>query len=129
MNDERERTFSIVYDAGLQIHRELGPGLLESVYETILATRLQRLGLNVIRQRPVDIVVDGIRFIGAYRVDLFVDDWLVVELKAVEKISGLHIRQTLTYVKLLDQPVGLLINFGEQWYKDGTHRVINNKVR
>lgn len=129
MDVERERVFSTVYNAGLQIHRELGPGLLESVYETVLATRLQHLGLKVDRQKPVEIFVDGIRFPDAYRVDLFVEDWLVVELKAVEKITGLHMRQALTYVKLLNQPTGLLINFGEQWFKDGAHRVINNHVR
>ncbi len=129
MDVERERVFSTVYDAGLQIHRELGPGLLESVYETILATKVQRLGLRVVRQKSVDIVADGIRFPDAYRVDLFVEDWLVVELKAVEKITGLHMRQALTYVKLLNQPVGLIINFGEQWFKEGAHRVINNHLR
>lgn len=129
MDEERERVFGSVYDAGLKLHRELGPGLLESVYETVLAARLVKLGLKVERQKPVHIEVDGIRFADAYKVDIFVEDWLVVELKAVEKISGLHMRQTLTYVKLLHQPVGLLINFGEQWYKDGAHRVINNAVR
>lgn len=125
---DRERTISLVYDIGLQIHRELGPGLLESVYETIFALRLGRAGLKTDRQKPVDILIDGIRIADAYRVDIFVDDWLVIELKALEKLSGVHIRQTLTYLKLLQQPVGLLINFGEEYFKNGARRIINNDL-
>jgi GxxExxY protein len=126
LDDLRERVFSTVYDAGLQLHRELGPGLLESLYESVLAARLEKLGLHVERQRAIEIVIDGVRCVDAYRVDMLVEGWLVVELKAVEKLSGVHIRQALTYVKLINQPVGLLINFGAEWYKDGTHRIINN---
>jgi GxxExxY protein len=126
LDDLRERVFSTVYDAGLQLHRELGPGLLESLYESVLAARLEKLGLHVERQRAIEIVIDGVRYVDAYRVDMLVEGWLVVELKAVEKLSGVHIRQALTYVKLINQPVGLLINFGAEWYKDGTHRIINN---
>ena len=126
MDRERERTIALVYDIGLRVHRELGPGLLESVYETVFALRLEHAGLKVVRQRPVDIVIDGVNFAEAYRVDLLVDDWLVIELKALEKLSGVHIRQTLTYVKLLKQPIGLLINFGEEYFKNGARRIINN---
>ena len=126
MHSERERTIALVYYIGLQIHRELGPGLLESVYEAVFALRLERAELKVARQRPVDIVIDGVHFADAYRVDLFVDDWLVIELKALEKLSGVHIRQTLTYAKLLKQPIGLLINFGEEYFKNGARRIINN---
>lgn len=78
------------------------------------------LGVKVEAQKPVNIVVDEIIFADAYRVDLFLDDRLVVELKALEKISGLHIRQTLTYVKLLEQPVGLLLNFGSERWSGGS---------
>lgn len=99
---------------------------MESIYEAILALRLERAGSKVDRQKPVDIMVDGVHFTDAYRVDLFVDDWLVIELKALEKLSGVHIRQTLTYVKLLQQPVGLLMNFGEEFFKNGARRIINN---
>lgn len=126
MDGQKERTIALVYDIGLRTHRELGPGLLESVYEAIFAFRLERAGLKVERQKPVDIMVDGVHFTDAYRVDLFVDDWLVIELKALEKLSGVHIRQTLTYVKLLQQPIGLLINFGEEYFKNGARRIINN---
>jgi GxxExxY protein len=129
MNDDRERLVATVYDIGLRIHREIGPGLLESVYEAVLTIRLEAIGLKVDRQKPVDIVVDGVRYPDAYRVDLFVEDWLVVELKALEKLSGVHIRQALTYIKLLNQPVGLLINFGEEYYKNGARRIINNHYR
>ncbi len=121
-----ERLITLVVDVGYHIHDELGPGLLESVYHTVLATRLERLGIKVELQKPVDIVVDDVRFSEAYRVDLFLDDHLVVELKAVEKISGLHIRQALTYVKLLDQPLGLLLNFGSEKWSEGVRRIMNN---
>ena len=75
----------------------------------------------------MDIVIDGIAFAAAYRVDLFLDDHLVVELKAMEKISGLHIRQTLTYVTLLNQPLGLLLNFGSEKWSEGVRRIMNNQ--
>jgi GxxExxY protein len=121
-----ERLITLVVDVGYHVHTELGPGLLESVYERVLANRLTRLGVKVELQKSVDIVVDDISFPDAYRVDLFLDDHLVVELKAIEKISGLHIRQALTYVQLLDQPVGLLVNFGCERWSDGVRRIMNN---
>ncbi len=95
-----------VIDAGYHLHKEIGPGLLESVYEAVLAARLERLGLKVVRQMPVHIKIDDMDFANAYRVDLFVNDWLVVELKALENLSGVHIRQTQTYVKLLKSTHG-----------------------
>lgn len=121
-----ERLFTIAYDAGLQVHKELGPGLMESVYETILANRLARAGHKVERQKPVTIVVDGITLPDAYRVDLLIDGRLVVELKALEKIANLHIRQTLTYVRLLNQPLGILMNFGNETFAESTRRIMNN---
>ena len=121
-----ERLVTLVIDVGYHVHNELGPGLLESVYHTVLANRLERLGVSVERQKTVDIVVDGVRFVDAYRVDLFLDDQLVVELKAVENISGLHVRQTLTYVKLLNRPLGLLLNFGGERWSDCVRRIMNN---
>jgi GxxExxY protein len=122
-----ERLISAVIDAGFRLHKELGPGLLESVYETLLAGRLERLGIKVVRQMPVNITVDGIDFIDAYRVDLFLNDWLVVELKALERLSGVHIRQALTYVKLINQPTGLLLNFGAEKFSEGVRRIYNNR--
>jgi iron complex transport system substrate-binding protein len=111
---EHARLISSVIDAGFRLHKELGPGLLESVYEAVLASRLERLGVKVIRQMPVNITVDGINFVDAYRADLFLDDWLVIELKALEKLTGVHVRQAHTYVRLLNQPYGLILNFGAE---------------
>ena len=125
-NAEHERLFSIVFNIGLQLHRELGPGLLESVYETVLASRLEQVGFKIDRQKPVSISVDGITFPDAYRVDLLVNDLLVIELKSLEKLTGLHVRQTLTYVRLLNQPLGILMNFGCEFFAEGTRRIMNN---
>ena len=126
---ETEHLAGIVIDIGYHIHNELGPGLLESVYETVLATRLANSGIKVDRQKAVNIKIDGILFSDAYRVDILVDDRLVIELKAVEKLTGLHIRQTLTYVSLLQQPLGLLMNFGGESWKGSVRRIMNNKHR
>jgi GxxExxY protein len=105
----------------------LGPGLLESVYETVLASRLQKIGIHVVRQMPVDILIDGMSFADAYRVDLYLDNWLVVELKAHERLLGVHVRQAQTYVKLLNQPYGLIMNFGCETFGEGIRRVYNNR--
>lgn len=125
-NAEHERLFSIVFNIGLQLHRELGPGLMESVYETVLASRLERAGFKIDRQRPVSITVDDITFPDAYRVDLLVNDLLVIELKSLEKLTSLHIRQALTYVRLLNEPLGILMNFGNVTFAEGTRRIMNN---
>jgi GxxExxY protein len=114
-----------VLDLSLRLHRELGPGMLESVYETVLAGRLSAMGYAVARQRPVDIVFDGQRFSGAFRIDLLVDERLVVEIKSVERLTAAHAKQLLTYLRLLNQPVGLLINFGGETLKEGVKRVVN----
>lgn len=122
----REEMISAVINAGYHLHKQVGPGLLESVYEAVLAGRLEQLGYKVIRQMPVHISIDGMDFAHAYRVDLFVNDWLVVELKALEKLSGVHVRQTRTYIKFLNQPIGLVLNFGSEFYKEGVRRVYCN---
>jgi GxxExxY protein len=124
---EQERLISAVIDAGFRLHKNLGPGLLESVYETVLAGRLKRMNISVVRQMPVNISVDDIEFVDAYRVDLFVDGWLVVELKAYERLLGVHVRQAQTYVKLLNQPFGLIMNFGCKTFAEGIRRVYNNR--
>lgn len=126
-HSEHEKLFKAVFNAGMQLHKELGPGLMESVYETVLASRLSRHGYNVDRQMPVRIVVDGISFPDAYRVDLFVNKLLVVELKSLDKLTSLHHRQALTYVRLLNQPLGILMNFGGELLSEGTRRVMNNE--
>ena len=115
-----------VLDVALRLHKELGPGLLESVYEGILAARLQAMGYNVVRQYPVAIDFEGIRFDAAFRVDLLVDARLVVEVKSIERLAPVHAKQLLTYLRLLKQPVGLLINFGGATLKEGVRRLVNN---
>lgn len=115
-----------VVDASIRIHRELGPGLLESVYELVLAASLQRSGYKVDRQKPIDIEFDGMRFSGAFRIDILVDDRLIVEIKSVEQIGKAHAKQLLTYLRLTGQPVGLLLNFAGATMKEGIRRVVND---
>ncbi len=115
----------IVVDAAYHIHRRLGPGLLESVYEVILAYALSSRGLNAERQVPVPIVFDGMKFDEGFRPDLIVEDKVIVELKSVEKIAPVHKKQLLTYLRLADKRLGLLINFGASLIKDGIFRVAN----
>ena len=126
LKKSQEDHLSAVIDTGYHLHKEIGPGLLESVYEAVLAGRLERQGLKIVRQMPVHIRIDEMDFANAYRVDLFVNDWLVVELKAVENLSGIHIRQTQTYIKLLNQPMGLVLNFGSALYRHGVRRVYSS---
>jgi iron complex transport system substrate-binding protein len=114
-----------VVDVALRIHRGLGPGLLESAYEVILAALLARRGLRVERQVPVDFSFEGIEFEQAFRVDLLVEDRVVVEVKSVERIARVHPKQVLTYLRLMNLRVGLLLNFGAPTMKEGTKRVVN----
>ena len=109
----------------MRLHSEIGPGLLESVYETLLAGRLSMMGYKVDRQRPINIVFDGIDFSEVARVDLLIEDQLVVEIKSVEKLHPVHAKQVLTYLRLLHMPVGLLINFGELTLRQGIRRLVN----
>ena len=104
------------------------PGLLESVYETVLAAKLQQLGYMVVRQEPIDIEFEGLRFGAAFRVDLLVDDRLLVEIKSVERLNAAHAKQLITYLRLMKQPVGLLINFGGATLKEGVRRVVNGHI-
>ena len=115
-----------VLDASLQLHRDLGPGLLESVYEVILAGMLSERGYRVDRQKPIDIDYRGLRFDAAFRIDLLVDERLIVEIKSVERLTAAHSKQLLTYLRLTQQPVGLLINFAGATLKEGVHRIVNN---
>jgi GxxExxY protein len=115
-----------VVDAALQLHRDLGPGLLESVYETLLAAELVGRGYAVSRQQPVDIEYRGIRFECAFRADLVVDAQVLVEIKSVERLNAVHAKQLLTYLRLMKQPMGLLINFGGETMKEGLRRIVND---
>lgn len=107
----------IVVDECIRIHRELGPGLLESVYETVLEGSLKRCGLRVDRQVPVDIYYDGLTFASAFRIDLRVEGALILEIKSVEKLANLHAKQLLTYLRLTDTRLGLLLNFSAETMK------------
>jgi len=115
----------MIVDAAYQIHSRLGPGLLESVYETILARKLSDAGLRVERQRAVPIVYEGIKFQEGFRADLDVENRIIVELKSVEQLAPVHGKQLLTYLRLLDYRLGLLINFGAPYLKDGIVRIAN----
>jgi iron complex transport system substrate-binding protein len=115
-----------VIDLAQRLHRDLGPGLLESVYETVLAAKLAEMGYSVVRQRPVDIVFEGMHFDSAFRIDLIVDERLLIEIKSVERLNPAHAKQLLTYLRLTEQPVGLLINFGGATLKEGLRRIVND---
>ena len=108
------------------IHTKLGPGLLESVYEVVLANKLARAGLRIERQVPVPIEFEGIRFEEGFRADLIVEQAVLVELKSVEAIAPVHAKQTLTFLKLAGMRLGLLINFGAPQLKNGIKRLVNN---
>ena len=118
----------IIVDNAVRLHMELGPGLLESVYEALLAHRLEKAGLHVRRQVAIPVVYDGIQFEEGFRADLIVEDKVIVELKSVEALHKAHFKQVLTYLKLTGLKLGYLLNFGEAVMKDGIHRIINGKL-
>jgi GxxExxY protein len=115
-----------VVDAAIRVHSALGPGLLESAYEACLAFELRKRGLRVLTQVPLAVVYEGVRIELGYRVDLLVDDAVVIEVKAMGKVLPVHEAQLLSYLRLNDYPVGLLINFHELHLKDGIKRLVNN---
>ena len=121
---DNEITGAII-DAAYRIHKDLGPGLLESVYEIILASELKKSGLRVERQVSVPIKWDDMSFDEGFRADLIVEDRVIVELKSAEKVAPVHGKQLLTYLRLTDKRLGLLINFGEVLIKNGIQRVVN----
>jgi GxxExxY protein len=129
VEQRQEEIARIVIDFGLRLHREVGPGLLESVYETVLANRLMKAGLKVDRQRPIQIRIDEITFPDAFRADLLVEDILLIEIKSVEKLAPVHHKQALTYLRMMNLPLGLLINFGGETFREGVSRVMNNHVK
>ena len=115
----------IVVDAAFQIHTKLGPGLLESVYEVVLLTQLKKRGLRAERQVPVPIRFEDLTFDEGFRADIIVEDKVIVELKSVEQTAPVHKKQVLTYLRLADKRLGLLINFGAALLKDGVTRLVN----
>ena len=115
-----------VVDAAVKLHQGIGPGLLETVYEVILARDLTRRGYAVERQKVIRFEYDDMKFEEGLRVDLLVEDCVVVELKSVEKLAPVHKKQVLTYLRLMELPVGLLINFGAATLREGLQRIVNN---
>ena len=115
----------IVVDCAVKVHMRLGPGLLESVYETVLCYELQNRGRSVQRQVVVPINYDDLLFTEGFRADIVVDDKVILELKSVEHVTRAHKKQLLTYLRLSGRKVGYLLNFGEALMKDGISRIIN----
>jgi GxxExxY protein len=118
----------IVVDSAVCLHKELGPGLLERVYEVLLAHELASRGLTVRRQVPIPIKFKGISFDEGFCADILIEDKVILELKSVESISKAHKKQVLTYLKLMDLKLGYLLNFGESLMKDGITRLMNGVI-
>lgn len=116
----------IIVDISYRIHRKLGPGLLESVYEAILFYELSSLNLNVERQKPIPILWEEIQLDIGFRSDLIVENKVIIEIKSVEQISNVHPKQLLTYLRVTKLKLGLLINFNEALIKNGITRIVNN---
>lgn len=116
---------SEIVDACFHIHKRLGPGLFESVYEEVMAYELDKRGLFVRRQAPIPVVYDDVKLELGFKADLIVQDLVIVEIKSVESIASVHHKQLLTYLKLADMKLGLLINFNNTVIKDGIKRIVN----
>ena len=116
---------TIIVDSAVYMHQKLGPGLLETVYEVILANLLAKKGLSVQRQISIPIDYDGEHFDEAFRADMFVEGKVIIELKSVEKLNPAHKKQLLTYLRLTNTKLGYLLNFGSELMKDGIVRIIN----
>jgi GxxExxY protein len=119
----------LAIDCGLRVHRKLGPGLLENIYEECLVYELKKKGLKVERQVPLPLKYEEITFSTSYRLDILVENKLIIELKSVENFAPVHTAQILTYLKLADLSLGLLMNFNVELFKYGIKRVINGYVQ
>jgi len=119
------RLTGVILDTALDIHRRLGPGLLESVYQAVLAHELRKRGLLVETEVPIPVIWDDVRLDVGFRADLIVERLVIVELKSVEDVAPVHKKVLLTYLRLADKRVGLLINFGEELLRDGVTRIVN----
>jgi GxxExxY protein len=122
--DENELSYKII-GAAMELHKTLGPGLLESVYEAALAYDLREMGINVASQVPMPMVYKDVKMEVGYRIDLLVENKVIIEIKSVENLTPVHFAQTLTYLKLADKRLALLINFNTKLLKDGIHRIVN----
>ena len=120
---------TVAIDVGLRIHKKLGPGLLESAYQAVLAHELRKQKLHVDCLLPVPLIWDGIELETAFRADILVERKLLIELKSVEEVAPVHKKQVLTYLRLMDLRLGLLMNFGEELFKDGVSRIANGLIQ
>ena len=121
-----EELARLTIDCGLKIHRDVGPGLLESVYEAVLASSLTRSGVKVDRQVRIAIEYEGLAFGEGFRADLLVENRLIVEVKSVDRLLPVHGKQVLTYLRLAGLPLGVLLNFGGATFREGIRRIVNN---
>lgn len=126
MTRDIEELARISIDCGFKLHQSLGPGLLESVYEACLAHSLEKRGLRVERQKPVPIHYDGVVLLEGFRLDLLVEGQLLIELKSTEAYASVHAKQVITYLRLMDLRLGLLMNFGAATFKEGLRRLVNS---
>lgn len=118
----------VVYESALKVHRSIGPGLLENAYETCLLYELAKTGLTIEAQKPIPLYYDNLNMGVGYRADIMIENKFIVELKSVEAIHGVHLAQTLTYLRLANCKLGLLINFNVELLKYGVRRVINGTL-
>lgn len=126
MNENEIAT--VIVDAAFKIHKTLGPGLLESVYEAALKYELQKRGLKVLQQLGIPLAYEGLDLGIAFRADLVVGDKVVIEIKSIEALAGVHAKQLATYLRLMDLRLGLLINFNVELIRDGIRRVVSRLV-
>ncbi|HSD64288.1 MAG TPA: GxxExxY protein [Ignavibacteriaceae bacterium] len=120
---------SIIIEKSINIHKALGPGLLESAYKECLAFELLKSGLHLEKEKPVPLIYKGVELNCGYRIDLHVENKVVVEIKSVEGLAPIHVAQVLTYLKLINNKIGLLINFNEELLKDGIMRLYNKHYK
>jgi GxxExxY protein len=119
---------NIIVDCAFKLHVDIGSGLLESAYEAILAAKLQSRGLNVERQVAIDIEYDGVELPAAFRIDLLVENSVILEIKSVEKTLPVHAKEVITYLRLTNLSHGFVINFGTAMFKDGIRRLVNDQT-
>lgn len=116
----------IVFDSALKVHQTLGPGLLESAYEECLFYELKKIGLDVQKQKALPLVYEGVKLDVGYRIDIIIENKLIIEVKSVDALNDVHIAQLLTYLKLTNCKLGMLINFNVVLIKNGIKRIVNN---
>ncbi len=121
-----EELARLTIDCGLKIHKDLGPRLLEPVYEAVLASSLVKLGIKADRQVPIGIEYEGLAFAEGFRADLLIDNRLIVEVKSVDRLMPVHGKQVLTYLRLTRRALGVLLNFGGSTFREGIRRIVNN---